>query len=680
MQERPLLKIENFPLKHAFLFIVVIFLFSRLTILLTSIESVSWFEELYRGTVAQELIDGLKAPLFDYQGDHYDGGSLVIGMAAVPFFLLLGPNLLALKLVPLLFSLVTLTLLHLFLKRFFNERTALFGSLLFALSPPVFTRLTLVAIGSHPESMIFSIAILFCFYSFLYEPKNNLFFLISWGFLSGFGCWYTSITGITLICALAAWPWMDRRSLTFRHVLIFSASFLAGFAPWIAYNLTHEFKGLDFIGKAFLWDPARHPSFWLKFKSVPVKIIRLLKDTLPFSFGFFDLQTVRGPLLSLVYYALTLFCFLKLALSEALTFRSGDKRLLPLLFYPLFFIFAYSLSNYGVFDSLPISTYFVIFKYFTPFYFFLIPLSAIAIDKARNPALLLIPLLLLGIIGQTSLFFQEPFGRALYYKGASYYDLGKLWGAHLFPFPEKFSGFQEVSAKFSDDRQRLLYWGYSDASHSWKNFEPKRVLSGIRNIPNRYQSYFMEAWGYSLSGSEKENDSPALKEITALLTEQEKSFFYYGLAVGTAVDFRSISPRELLPGLDAWPAEAEPFFYYNFGRSLYYLFEQKGRMDFLEIAQSLDVQKRSWLYKGLGQGSMLSWLYGPLSRKPFESLLETLSDDHRLDFAWGMGWALREELMEDPVRAHDWIKKLSPPYQAGALAGFQAFEKWYNLS
>src|SRR3989441_13205185 len=36
-------------------------------------------EELYRGTIAQELVTGLKLPFTEYRADNYSGGSLVIG-------------------------------------------------------------------------------------------------------------------------------------------------------------------------------------------------------------------------------------------------------------------------------------------------------------------------------------------------------------------------------------------------------------------------------------------------------------------------------------------------------------------------------------------------------------------------------------------------------------------------
>src|SRR2546426_12617299 len=65
-------------------------------------------EELYRGTIAQELVTGLKLPFSEYTADNYGLGSLAIGAVAAGFFRLFGPTLFALKLAPLLVFTLTL--------------------------------------------------------------------------------------------------------------------------------------------------------------------------------------------------------------------------------------------------------------------------------------------------------------------------------------------------------------------------------------------------------------------------------------------------------------------------------------------------------------------------------------------------------------------------------------------
>lgn len=96
-------------LKNRLLFIFIfLFLALRLTTLLTAVEEVSWSEELFTGVLPREWMHNWKLPIWEYQASERHSGSLLVGALATPFFLLFGPNLFALKLVPLLFSLGTL--------------------------------------------------------------------------------------------------------------------------------------------------------------------------------------------------------------------------------------------------------------------------------------------------------------------------------------------------------------------------------------------------------------------------------------------------------------------------------------------------------------------------------------------------------------------------------------------
>src|SRR6266849_1377042 len=105
--------------------------------------------ELYRGTIAQELVTGLTLPFTEYRTDNYSGGSLVIGALAAGFFLLFGPTVFALKLAPLLMFTLALALWYWTLQRYADERVARYFALLFCFSPPMFTAYSVTAMGFH---------------------------------------------------------------------------------------------------------------------------------------------------------------------------------------------------------------------------------------------------------------------------------------------------------------------------------------------------------------------------------------------------------------------------------------------------------------------------------------------------------------------------------------------------
>src|SRR5438093_11356899 len=60
------------------------------------------YDELYVGTIAQELVTGLSMPFTEYRANSYMLGTLVMGAIPAGFFRLFGPTLFALRLAPLL--------------------------------------------------------------------------------------------------------------------------------------------------------------------------------------------------------------------------------------------------------------------------------------------------------------------------------------------------------------------------------------------------------------------------------------------------------------------------------------------------------------------------------------------------------------------------------------------------
>jgi len=224
-------------------------------------------EELYRGTIAQELVTGLKLPFTEYRADNYAGGSLVIGALAAGFFLLFGPTVFALKLAPL--SLFTLALVFWYwtIQRATGERVAGYFGVLFCFSPPLFTAFSVTAMGFHSESIVFSALTVFLLFRMLSDEGGSLAYPVLLGLIAGFGLWFAYIYGLTLLAMLGFWLWNDKGMLRRPRVLWFAISFLVGFSPWIIMNMQTHFAGLvvqginvwEHFGFAHLWDGLAHP-------------------------------------------------------------------------------------------------------------------------------------------------------------------------------------------------------------------------------------------------------------------------------------------------------------------------------------------------------------------------------------------------------------------------------------
>src|SRR3989475_9896974 len=131
-------------------------------------------EELYRGTIAQELVTGLKLPFSEYTADNYGLGSLAIGAVAAGFFRLFGPTLFALKLAPLLVFTLTLVFWYWTIQRAAGERVAWYFAMLFCFSPPLFTDYSVVAMGFHSESIVFSALTVFLLFKMFSQEKPSL--------------------------------------------------------------------------------------------------------------------------------------------------------------------------------------------------------------------------------------------------------------------------------------------------------------------------------------------------------------------------------------------------------------------------------------------------------------------------------------------------------------------------
>src|SRR3989441_9513228 len=114
------------------------------------------YDELYVGTIAQELVTGLTLPFTEYRANDYALGTLVIGALAAGFFLLFGPTVFALKLAPLLLFTLALAFWYWTIQRYAGEREARYFAVLFCVSPPLFTASSVAALGTHSESIVFS--------------------------------------------------------------------------------------------------------------------------------------------------------------------------------------------------------------------------------------------------------------------------------------------------------------------------------------------------------------------------------------------------------------------------------------------------------------------------------------------------------------------------------------------
>ena len=246
-------------------------------------------EELHRGNIAAEVLQGPLLPLQDYHHAPNVGGSVVVGLLAAPFVALFGPSIVAVRLVPILFHALTVALVFLVLERTYGRRAAWVGGLFMAVAAPGYALVSVTAWGTHHEGNALSMAcvLLALGAGAATSPNERVrgivraFFL---GLVAGFSVYFGYMAVLALATLFAFALLHDK--LVFLRLRFWACVCGAalGFIPWLTYNVTHDFKGLQIYGEP-LYDRVRSDGAAGFFANIGDLLTRFV----PTSFYFRDL-------------------------------------------------------------------------------------------------------------------------------------------------------------------------------------------------------------------------------------------------------------------------------------------------------------------------------------------------------------------------------------------------------
>ena len=391
-------------------FLSLFFLLSRILLLLFRFQNyypTYPSEDLPFGTLSKELIEGLKLPFLEYAVNHYHGGAFVYGVLTVPFFLLFGKNVFALRLTALFFQYGAFILWYLFIKRFFGKKAALYTALLYLCSPPWLTLYAMFANGCHPESLFFTILGLFLLYKILYEKNNSLRNSVLLGLVCGFGTYFTYGVLVSTVSFMLFWIHEDYQVLRKKEGLFFPLSFLIGFSPWVVYNSLHQFHGMDVFKSPYEPQLVMIPFRFLKLATF--KILAML------SFNYRETPHLYKPhitFLNALYYAAVLFSY-----GILYQFERNNKKTRFFFFFPLLYLAVASMSPFLS------ETYFP--RYLVPLFPFFFAVIALGLSRlgslSRNlqrvSVLILVLLLAMGVKGELNLVALKDFKLCLRYRG-----------------------------------------------------------------------------------------------------------------------------------------------------------------------------------------------------------------------------------------------------------------------
>ncbi|MFN0242127.1 MAG: glycosyltransferase family 39 protein [Planctomycetota bacterium] len=358
----------------------------RGSILWTAFDSTAMpmYELFPMGTLAELVRRGVSLPL-SYLYDNA-AGQLLIGLLTVPYFAILGPSYLALKLVPFTLGALTLVLVWSLLRKNFSPRAGALGAWLFALGPPTIVKYSLMNSGNHFENLFFTTLALVCFYRFHREPER-----MRWLFLSGVtaGLALFVFLGALIPIALCAGVHAGVRGLrrTLRDLRCAAPGFAVGIAPLVWINIASGARGVGFLQSKFGGTRAAAGS-----ESVSTRVVRFLLEDLPVSTVYESLGAIGASVFSALFLGAFLVAYATslpsafgglVTLARGLFDSTSDSRarfdrakLVPFVLYLPFAALAFGVSNFRIGGHAPpivVAGY----RYFLPHLLFALVLVAI---------------------------------------------------------------------------------------------------------------------------------------------------------------------------------------------------------------------------------------------------------------------------------------------------------------
>ena len=214
---------------------LALFAAARFAILLASQTHVH-SDEAIIGLMGKHILEGRYFPFYMY-GQPYNAGAAWEAYLAAIAFAFFGVGVVPLKGCIVVLSLVSLFLFYQMCLALYERRTALLATIVCALTPSLLKWHFQVRGYSWYFLSIPVLTLLFL--SIESSPKGRwpLFFLF--GIVSGLSIWSLEL-GATYVIAL--WLFcLLRRDLSLKNALVAVGGFLVGYAPAIAFNLTHHF-------------------------------------------------------------------------------------------------------------------------------------------------------------------------------------------------------------------------------------------------------------------------------------------------------------------------------------------------------------------------------------------------------------------------------------------------------
>jgi len=171
-------------------------------------------------------------------------------LLAAASFAAFGESVIALKLGALAFGTATLVALYALGRIWFSRAAGAVAGLGYLTGPPLVAHGALLTMGSHGESALFSLLQLHVFFGLLSGSRRSPRAFGLLGLVSGLGLWFCYTSGLSLLACGLVWLWLEGLPRP-RELAFALAGGALGLAPWLVYNLGHDFVGLERVLELF---------------------------------------------------------------------------------------------------------------------------------------------------------------------------------------------------------------------------------------------------------------------------------------------------------------------------------------------------------------------------------------------------------------------------------------------
>jgi hypothetical protein len=668
----------------------------RLAVVLTGSHLISHSEELYRGTIAREVLEGLHAPLWSYQADHYSGGSLVVGLLAAPAIALFGPRLFALKLVAIAFAAATAAVAVQFLARRYGVRAALAGAVLFVMPPPGLVQLQSLAKGFHTESPLFTLASLSALFAFVYDGRRRR-WLFAAAFAGGLGVSFTPIAALGLVGVVVTWLVVERGRPRGADALIFALGVGVGMAPALVYVAAHGLApGPPSLAEVF---SGTAEPFAVRLAKIPARVAKLIVLALPLSAGFPDLGRIPGLMLSSLYAALAYGAAAILLAREPGQVRGRGPAARLLALPAAVFVVIYACTPIAI----PTGTSAWAARHLAPLQVLGLLLVAVAAARIRQGMVILAVLTLLGGLGHAKLLASEPPGLAWLERADSYYHLGMVWTMREGRTVASLDSVQPRLERLGVERRAAAYRGAIEAlAPSPDATTPQALQRLLVRLPPTAYPVVWESLGRWLAQASELGADEVASRLEAL-PPRGRRLGCDALELARAHHV-ALEGRSALEWWTRTPARA-PCVADDERLGLGYLLATYRHADggcpqLRALVARLDTNQRRAVYRGAGRGAAVvesartglpagGWITGiaagdvaclrqhrsgTLLQAPdgVTTLADTVPIEHLDDFFWGVGWEIADAFGEDPLRIAHTIDRLPKSSRTAAREGSAA--------